>query len=54
MQQAFGNGAVGGVGPFAYRALAGGHHIGERLLPGGFVIAELVNQLAVGVEQRLD
>ena len=54
MQQAFGNGAVGGVGPFAYRALAGGHHIGERLLPGGFVIAELVNQLAVGVEQCFD
>ncbi|GDU57258.1 hypothetical protein ExPUPEC61_02946 [Escherichia coli] len=54
MQQAFGNGCAGGVDPFAYRALAGGHHICERLLPGAFVIAELVNQLAVGVEQCFD
>ncbi len=54
MQQAFGNGGAGGVDPFAYRALAGGHHICERLLPGAFVIAELVNQLAVGIEQCFD
>ena len=54
MQQALRNGCVGCVNPLTYLSLALGHPVRERLLPGAFIIAELVNQLAVGVEQRLD
>lgn len=53
MQQAFGNGGAGGVDPFAYRAGWRASYL-RTALPGAFVIAELVNQLAVGVEQCFD
>lgn len=52
MQQSCGNGRVGRVDPLANRALPGGQGIRERFLPCAVIFAELVNQLAVGREQR--